>query len=198
MSLFDVMAASHNGACFDYLGRKLQIPEGEAAHAVAALLPVLTLALDGWISQREGMVEFLNALGEEGYGPARTSASFFNDMRFRDRGVSLLRKWRDAGRLDNVALAEAASRAGLKPETTALLLPWLAVLIVAMVQMKAQRPLGWLARDIDGGDKAENPFLFLAGRLAGGQKPESRAPVRRMIGALLGLDAGGSRSPRTA
>lgn len=198
MSLFDVIAASQHGACFDNLARRVQLSEGETARAVGALLPVLIPAFEGWISDRAGMVEFLRALARDGYSEARTKASLFSDNGFRDRGIALLRRWHDAGRLDSVRLAEAAAKAGLEPDTAAQVLPWVAVLLMSALHLKALRPLGWLVSDLEGAQSPASPFEVLADRLQGLEPSKQRPTVRRMLGSLLALTGDTNSAMRTA
>jgi hypothetical protein len=191
MCVYDVVAAAQQGACFRNLGRRLQLSEDETSRAVAAVLAPVSEGLIGWISRRDGMIEFLSALGADDLTEPRSNSAFFSDNRWRDRGIVLLRKWRDAGGLDSEAVAAGAASAGVKPDIVAQLLPWVAVLVMSAVQVKAQRPLGWIAGDMDGDNEAGNPFLFLARHLSGDRLPQRRPAVRRMLGSLLGIDGGG-------
>lgn len=191
MCVYDVVASAQQGACFHNLGRRLQLPEEQTSNAVAALLPAMSSALIAWIGRRDGMIEFLNVLATDDLAAARGNPAFFSDNRQRDKGIALLRKWRDAGGFSSEAVAAQAAQAGLRPDIVAQLLPWLAVLVVAAVQVKAQRPLGWIASDMEGGSAGGNPFLFLARHLAGEEEQSQRRPaVRRMLGSLLGINTG--------
>jgi hypothetical protein len=189
MSLYDTVAASHRGQCFALLGRRFRLDDMQVADLVYVMLKELTASLDLVISERKGLIAFLDDLGQGDYVRMLADQSVFSDQRLRDRGLLILGKISEVRPLDREAIEDMAALNYSDAATCRQMLPYVSMLMMAAIRQRAERPMR-LILAAQRGDRAaqlvSDPFGTLASKLAEKAKPSPQRPVGRLVDALLG------------
>ena len=112
MSLYNLIAAGHNGQCFGLLARRFMIGEPQAGRALRLLLPALLPGFEAWIESPGGMLSFLQLLSRGNHQTTLSSPTIFSNHFERDRGVQLIKQFRAAREIDGADFARAVEGSG--------------------------------------------------------------------------------------
>ena len=188
MSLYDIIAAGHQGQCFSLLGRKFLIKEPQAADAVRHLLPAVLPSLDAWVSTADGMAGFLDALSRGGYGQTLRTPTLFCNSAERIQALHLLAQWELARKVDGAAVAEASFATGVPERVLKHMLPWVAVLVMAAIRPGSEVACRAILASRLGTTRKSivDPFGELLQLIAQEAQGTRQGPMTGLLGKLFG------------
>jgi hypothetical protein len=165
MCLYDVIAASHGGQCFDILSRRFRIPEEQVALGVGHLVKALLPAIDRWIVDRDGLTQFLKLLCDPVIAGAREDIGLYSNLMAREKVKDLLQAWMDRGMIGWEDYLAAEELVGMDRAVIDRLAPIVTVLLLSALAQKADGPLREILATHRGGRFAASvttPFSAVA------------------------------------
>ncbi|MBI1383556.1 MAG: hypothetical protein GC150_01400 [Rhizobiales bacterium] len=170
MSLLGTISSAQHGMAFATLARRLGVREEGVAVATAVLLPELLECICAATATPKGTIAFLKRLSAESHSNHYESPSLMVDLRVRDLGMSILSELATARDFDQRVILEAATSSELRTSDVERMLPFITVLTVAAIALRADRPmralLGDLVRNGEWARRQREPFGPLAAELA--------------------------------
>ena len=187
MSLYNLIAAGHNGQCFALLARRFMIGEPQAARGVRMLLPALLPGFEAWIETRSGMTAFLTQLSRGSYHNLLSSPAMFSNHFERERGLQLIETLRSAREIDGADLARAVESSGLNYRVLLQMAPFAALLMLAAIRTASERPMREIVMQRFGERlrPSSDPFADLVELLALEAKSDQHSHFAQLLNGLL-------------
>ena len=187
MSLYNLIAAGHNGQCFALLARRFMISEPQAARAVQFLIPALLPSFESWLSAPGGVAAYLQLLSRGNYQQALASPTIFSNHFERDRGVHLLETFRAAREIDGADFARAVEGSGVSYRVLSQMAPFVALLMIGALRIKTEAPLRQILGRRLGGRLRPSADIFgdLAEIVVLDAKGPSYGPLSSLLSGLL-------------
>jgi hypothetical protein len=195
-----VLASAQNGQCYANFARRYGIDEIQAAEASYFLIKSLLPAFDRWISELDGMQQFLASLSRDGFERILVEPEAFSDRMLRDRGGHIVAVLAGIAAPEAGCVRAAGAAAGVSLEMLGRMLPHVGVLLMAALHRKCEQPLRDVLANLRGSNayaaSVRDPFAALHAVLAG--QARQQGPVRRLLAGVLGRDTVAPQQARAA